>query len=72
MSQIARSHHLPASSVPVSPRIPSARALGRQGEIGTLEAGKWCDLAIWDVERPAELVYRLGFNPLHARIWRGV
>jgi imidazolonepropionase len=49
----------------------AARALGRLAEIGTLEVGKWCDLAIWDVERPAELVYRIGFNPLHARIWRG-
>ncbi|MFZ5792127.1 MAG: imidazolonepropionase [Pseudomonadota bacterium] len=49
----------------------AARALGRLGEIGTLEPGKWCDLAIWDIERPAELVYRLGFNPLHARVWRG-
>jgi imidazolonepropionase len=47
-----------------------ARALGR-ADIGTLEAGKACDLAIWDIERPAELVYRMGFNPLHARIWRG-
>ena len=35
----------------------AARALGRLGEVGTLEAGKRCDLAIWDVERPAELVY---------------
>jgi imidazolonepropionase len=49
----------------------AARALGRLGEIGTLESGKWCDLAIWDIERPAELVYRIGFNPLHARVWRG-
>ena len=49
----------------------AARALGLAGETGTLEAGKWCDLAIWDVERPAELVYRMGFNPLHARVWRG-
>ena len=49
----------------------AARALGRLDEVGTLETGKWCDLAIWDVERPAELVYRLGFNPLHARVWRG-
>ena len=47
-----------------------AKALGRV-DIGTLEAGKACDLAIWDIERPAELVYRMGFNPLHARIWRG-
>jgi imidazolonepropionase len=49
----------------------AARALGRSGDIGTLEIGKSCDLAIWDIERPAELVYRMGFNPLHARIWRG-
>ena len=49
----------------------AARALGLQGEAGTLEAGKSADLAIWDIESPAELVYRMGFNPLHRRIWRG-
>jgi imidazolonepropionase len=49
----------------------AARALGRLGEIGTLETAKRCDLAIWDIERPAELVYRIGFNPLHARVRRG-
>jgi imidazolonepropionase len=48
-----------------------ARALGILHQTGTLEAGKRCDLAIWNVERPAELVYRIGFNPLHARVWRG-
>ena len=49
----------------------AARALGRLDDIGTLEVGKWCDLAIWNIERPADLVYRMGFNPLHARVWRG-
>ncbi|MEC4592051.1 imidazolonepropionase [Nitrospirillum amazonense] len=49
----------------------AARALGLHHEIGTLEAGKSCDLAIWDIERPADLVYRMGFNPLHARVWQG-
>ncbi len=48
-----------------------ARALGLLGETGTLEAGKSADLAIWDIESPAELVYRIGFNPLHARIFKG-
>lgn len=48
----------------------AARALGLRDR-GTLEPGKRCDLAIWDIERPAELVYRMGFNPLHARIWSG-
>ena len=49
----------------------AARALGRD-DIGTLESGKQCDLAIWDIERPAELVYRMGYNPLYSRIWKGL
>ena len=49
----------------------AARALGWLADAGTLEAGKWCDLAIWDVERLAELPYRMGHNPLHKRVWRG-
>jgi imidazolonepropionase len=49
----------------------AARALGLFDQTGSLEAGKRCDLALWDVERPAELVYRMGFNPLHARVWQG-
>ena len=49
----------------------AAEALGLAADTGTLEVKKWADLAIWDIERPAELVYRLGFNPLHSRIWRG-
>ena len=49
----------------------AARALGRDDEIGTIAPGKWCDLAIWNIDRPAELAYRIGFNPLHSRVWRG-
>ncbi len=49
----------------------AARALGALSEVGTLEVGKRCDLAIWDIERPADLVYRMGFNPLHARVFGG-
>jgi len=48
----------------------AARALGRD-DIGTLEVGKRCDLAIWDIEQPAELVYRMGYNPLHQRVFGG-
>jgi imidazolonepropionase len=51
--------------------IEAAHALGLDREYGSLEAGKYCDLAIWNIERPAQLVYRMGLNPLHARIWRG-
>lgn len=49
----------------------AAHALGRQAHIGTLEPGKRADLAIWNAERPVELVYWIGRNPLYARIWRG-
>ncbi|PKP81601.1 MAG: imidazolonepropionase [Alphaproteobacteria bacterium HGW-Alphaproteobacteria-18] len=49
----------------------AARALGLQAETGTLESGKLCNLSIWDIDRPAELVNAMGLNRLHARIWRG-
>ncbi|WP_457938288.1 imidazolonepropionase [Mesorhizobium sp. 10J20-29] len=49
----------------------AARALGLLADTGTLETGKSADLAIWDIESPAELVYRIGFNPLYRRVWRG-
>lgn len=49
----------------------AAKALGLSGETGTLEAGKSADFSIWNIQRPAELVYRIGFNPLHARIFKG-
>jgi imidazolonepropionase len=40
-----------------------ARALGLDGEIGTLETGKRADFAVWDIDQPAELAYWLGGNP---------
>ena len=48
----------------------AAQALGLS-EIGILAAGKRADLCIWDIEHPAELVYRIGFNPLWRRFWSG-
>jgi imidazolonepropionase len=49
----------------------AARALGLQDSIGTIAAGQWCDLAIWNVAEPAELVNNLGARPLHRRFWHG-
>ena len=42
----------------------AARALGLQATTGTIEAGKRADLAVWDIRHPAELAYRIGFNPI--------
>jgi imidazolonepropionase len=46
----------------------AARALGLT-DCGTLTAGKRAELAVWDIKHPAELAYRIGFNPLHSRIF---
>lgn len=49
----------------------AARALGL-ADRGVLAAGMRADLAVWDVEEPAELSYRIGDAPLHARYVGGV
>jgi imidazolonepropionase len=48
----------------------AARALGLH-DTGTIAPGQRADLAIWDIEQPAELAYRIGFNPLYRRIFGG-
>ena len=45
----------------------AAQALGLDDR-GVLAGGMRADIAIWDIEHPAELAYRIGFNPLHHRI----
>ncbi|MEM0907413.1 MAG: imidazolonepropionase [Pseudomonadota bacterium] len=51
--------------------VNAARAL-KLHDRGILAPGKRADLAIFDVEHPAELAYRIGYNPLHKRIFGGV
>jgi imidazolonepropionase len=48
-----------------------ARALGLEERIGTLEAGKDADFVLWDITEPAELAYRVGFNPLQRVVRQG-
>jgi len=38
---------------------------------GRIVADMRADLCVWDVTHPAELAYRIGFNPLHTRIFKG-
>jgi len=49
----------------------AARALGLQDEVGTLEVGKRADIALWQINRPAELCYNLGANPSAGAVHRG-
>ena len=52
--------------------IHAARALGRQSDIGSLEVGKRADFALWDIARPADLSYAIGFNPCRGVVNGGV
>ena len=48
--------------------IIAAQALGIGDEVGTIEVGKKAELAVWNVDQPAELAYRAGFNPLEEMV----
>lgn len=49
----------------------AALALGMTDR-GRIAVGQRADLAVWNVQHPAELSYRIGFNPLYTRIFGGV
>ncbi|MCL4138094.1 UNVERIFIED_CONTAM: hypothetical protein GTU68_048493 [Idotea baltica] len=48
----------------------AALALGMT-DTGVIRAGLRADFALWNVEHPAELAYRVGTNTLHQRIFGG-
>jgi len=48
----------------------AATALGLN-DCGMIKAGLRADLAVWNIKHPAELAYRIGFNPLSARVFGG-
>ena len=48
----------------------AARALGLT-DCGVISPGMRADIAVWNVEHPAELAYRIGFNPLYERLFAG-
>jgi imidazolonepropionase len=50
--------------------VNAARALGLSDR-GSIVPGQRADLVLWNVERPAELAYPLGFNPCAAVIRGG-
>jgi imidazolonepropionase len=71
MNMAATLFHMTVDECLAGVTINAAKALGLSHEIGTLEAGKACDLAIWNCEHPADLVYFMGFSPLHSRVFQG-
>ena len=52
--------------------IHAARALGLQDRAGSLAIGKQADFALWEIARPADLAYAIGFNPCRGVVNRGV
>ena len=50
----------------------AAMALGMQATHGTLAEGKAADFCLWDIADPAELAYRIGFNPLAEAVRAGI
>ena len=48
----------------------AARALGLS-DSGRIAKGLRADLAIWDIDHPAELAYRIGYNSICERIFEG-
>jgi imidazolonepropionase len=49
----------------------AAKALGLGATHGTLEVGKAADFSVWEIGRPGELAYRIGFNPLRMSVQGG-
>ena len=47
--------------------VHAAQALGLKGH-GVIAEGAAANFAVWNVKHPAELAYRIGFNPLHKRM----
>lgn len=49
----------------------AAKALGLENK-GQIAVGFDADLAVWDLDSPAQLSYQIGLAPLHARYLKGV
>ena len=51
--------------------INAARALGMADRLGSLSVGKAADFAVWQIDEPAELAYRMGGNPCRMTVKNG-
>jgi len=51
--------------------VNAARALGLGDVTGQIAPGFSADFAVWNAQSVAQLVNRVGVNPLHSRIFKG-
>ncbi|MGV6818910.1 MAG: imidazolonepropionase [Parvularcula sp.] len=70
MNMAATLFGMPPAEVLRGVTVAAARALGLSDR-GQLAPGKRADLSLWDVDDPAELVYRIGDAPCVGRIVGG-
>lgn len=66
-----RLHHLPVAEAIRAATLGAAQAVGRAGEIGSLEVGKQADVLLLDISRHEDLAYRIGRNAVETVIKRG-
>ena len=50
----------------------AAKALGLESDVGTLKVGKAANMVLWHTDNPAELSYKIGHNPCHKVMYRGI
>ena len=71
ISLACRLQGLPVAEAIRAATLGGAQAIGRAGEIGSLEPGKLADVLLTDVARFEDLAYRLGRNAVETVIKRG-
>ena len=66
-----RNHRLSLDEAFLAATMGAAKAIGRDGDIGTLACGKRADIQIWDIPEFEQLIYRLDHNPVSSVIKSG-
>ncbi len=66
-----RRHRMTPEEAMAAATVGAARALCREGKIGSLETGKLADIQLWDVPTLEDALYRLDHNPVATVIKKG-